>query len=251
MSAALATIRQLEELGFNAWPALQTQLHEGWLFRFADGYTKRANSVNAWMPGETPIAALIDHAEAAYAARGARAIFRLTPLAPIELDAALEARGYLHLDDSLVQSTVLPSEAGRDDDVEIQRDVSAAWIAEYVACSGLRASDAPTLERMLRSIPAPVAFAALHIDGTAVAFGYAALERGHVGLFDIVSQRQARRRGFGLRVVRALMDWARQAGAYHAYLQVVAANGPARSLYAGLGFRTVYGYHYRVAPTSR
>jgi len=249
MSASTATIRRLEELGFNAWPALQTMVQDGWLFRFADGYTKRANSINAWMPGETPIATLIADAEAAYAARGLRAIFRLTPLAPAALDAELDARGYAMLDETLVQCAELPTETADDPDIEIVDAPSPAWLGAYTACSGLRAGDAPTLERMLRSIPAPSAFVVLRVDGAAQAFGYAACERGHVGLFDIITHRDARRRGFGRRVVTRLMRWGRQVGAGQAYLQVVAANAPARRLYGELGFRTVYGYHYRVART--
>ena len=37
----------LEELAMNAWPAIQTYLYDGWIVRFANGYTKRANSVTA------------------------------------------------------------------------------------------------------------------------------------------------------------------------------------------------------------
>ena len=37
----------LEHLAFNAWPALRVVVQGNWLLRFADGYTKRANSINA------------------------------------------------------------------------------------------------------------------------------------------------------------------------------------------------------------
>ena len=41
------TVRRLEELAFRGWPALEARDSAGWRLRFAGGYTKRANSINA------------------------------------------------------------------------------------------------------------------------------------------------------------------------------------------------------------
>ena len=43
-------VRRLEELAFRSWPALETRDIAGWRLRFAGGYTKRANSINALRP---------------------------------------------------------------------------------------------------------------------------------------------------------------------------------------------------------
>lgn len=49
--------------------------------------------------------------------------------------------------------------------------------------------------------------------------------------------------------MESLIAWARdEAGARRMWIQVVEANAPARALYRDLGFVTLYGYHYRVAP---
>lgn len=39
-----------EELSMNAHPAIKTHVYDGWLLRFANGYTNRANSVNMIYP---------------------------------------------------------------------------------------------------------------------------------------------------------------------------------------------------------
>jgi ribosomal protein S18 acetylase RimI-like enzyme len=69
-----------------------------------------------------------------------------------------------------------------------------------------------------------------------------------VGLFDIVVDPAARRRGAGKRITAALMAWGRSLGAAGAYVQVVASNVAAIGLYERLGFRVAYGYHYRIRP---
>jgi len=39
-------IQLYEELSLNAHPSLQTQVYDGWILRYANGYTSRANSIN-------------------------------------------------------------------------------------------------------------------------------------------------------------------------------------------------------------
>jgi len=74
------------------------------------------------------------------------------------------------------------------------------------------------------------------------------LQDGCLGLFDIITDEGQRRRGYGRQLMQGLLAWGKQQGARSAYLQVMLNNPPALALYAGLGFREVYRYWYRVKP---
>src|ERR1700710_2431845 len=95
-------VRALERRAFRAWPALETDPAAGWVRRFSGGYTKRANSINALERHIEFNQALKVALEAPYRARGLPPIWRLTPLAPPEVDAALAGVGYRRIDESLV-----------------------------------------------------------------------------------------------------------------------------------------------------
>ena len=86
-------IRSLEERSINAWPALQTVLFGGWVFRVSKGHTKRANSANAINP-TVPFDEVRAASEYLYALHNLPAIFRLSPLAAPEIDKALDDAGY-------------------------------------------------------------------------------------------------------------------------------------------------------------
>jgi ribosomal protein S18 acetylase RimI-like enzyme len=101
---------------------------------------------------------------------------------------------------------------------------------------------------LLQGIRTDHAFGAIAPQETAIACGMAVLERELVGLFDIVTRPNARRRGHARMLVESLLDWAYGSGARHAYLQVMQNNHAARALYEDLGFETLYEYWYRVAP---
>jgi len=75
--------------------------------------------------------------------------------------------------------------------------------------------------------------------------GQIAREGDLVGLYDIFTAPAARGRGLATAFCAGLLGRAGQAGARTAYLQVDAANAPARQVYLKLGFQDGYTYHYR------
>lgn len=237
-------IRALEERGLNAWPALQTMLVDGWVLRFADGYTKRANSACPLGPDAAPAGAVAGAVEAAYARHGLPAIFRLTPLAPPGTEDWLESRGYRAFEECLVMTAPLSPAAAAGGGVTILPAPDAAWLDGFAAGNRYGPSVRPALERLLAAIRPQPGFATLAEAGEARAWGLAVAERGLVGLFDILVEAPHRRRGLGRRLVAALMEWGREQGAGEAYLQVVGTNAAAIALYGKLGFTGAYCYVY-------
>src|SRR5256885_5002540 len=77
--------------------------------------------------------------------------------------------------------------------------------------------------------------------GEVVGFGLAVVERGCVGLYDIVITPALRGQGLGRALVHGLMHWGQTQGAQWAELQVRAPNMVARGLYESLGFQALYG----------
>ena len=247
----------LEERGFNAWPAPRNVYFGGWVFRLGGGYSKRANSanalgdrrelraesINAWTP-QRDFRDVMAEAERVYAANGLPTIFRLTPLAGPEADALLAAAGYEAQDRYSVMTAPL-HEAAPAAEVRIAPGATPAWLNGVTAAQGVAPSHRAIHDRIVQSIALPTGFATAFVGDAPAGFGLGVVDRGAVGLFDIVVRPEFRGRGLGRGLTRALMAWGQGEGAKAAYLQVFDANRVAIGLYESLGFRAAYPCHYR------
>jgi GNAT superfamily N-acetyltransferase len=240
------SIETIESKAFRAWPALETRSTQGWVQRFAGGYTKRANSINALEKEAIFTQEMKNALEAPYLERGLPPIWRLTPLAPAGTDQALAAAGYRRIDESHVQLAPLGNAFVLDPDVRVAPSPSAAWLAGFAELTPVAPQHRETMTRMLRSIAAPVAFASVEDAEGPMAFALGVADGEHVGLFDVLVAPRARRQGLARRLTQSIGAWGKAQGARSIYLQVVATNAAALPLYASLGFETVYSYAYRV-----
>lgn len=112
----------------------------------------------------------------------------------------------------------------------------------------------PVHQRIVSAIPARgtlrLNLACLEHAGRLVACGMGVVERPYLGLFSLITDPVLRRQGYGRAAVMGLLGWGITEGADFAYLQVEEDNGPARRLYAGVGFSELYRYWYRVKDVS-
>ncbi|MCC5979610.1 MAG: GNAT family N-acetyltransferase [Salinarimonas sp.] len=239
----------LEERALNAWPALQSLIVDGWLVRFADGYTKRANSACALPSGARPLAEAGPAIEDLYRRNGQEPIFRLTPFATRGDDAWLDARGYARIEPTSVMYCEDPAgHATKDPALGFASTPDETWLAGFIAENRHGTHIRPTLIAMLAAIRVEAFYATLIIDGEPCGYGLAVIERGCVGLFDILVASHLRGRGLGRRLVAGMLAEAVQRGAGAAYLQVLETNETAIALYRRLGFTESFSYAYRVAP---
>lgn len=238
----------LEELALNAWPSLQTVVDDGWILRFADGYTGRANSVNILYPSTDNLESKIARCEARYTARGLPTTFKMTPATqPANLDSILESRGYELKRDTMVKTAQLDGlPAPEAHTVTLTSDVSDDWMRVFCALRDMDEHYLPIMGRILNNIISSVCYATLWQGDMPAAVGLAVAERGYVGLFDITTAPGFRNRGLGRQLVLHLLRWGQANGATQSYLQVMSDNAPALRLYDKLGFRDVYPYWYRV-----
>ena len=108
------------------------------------------------------------------------------------------------------------------------------------------ASDEEYAERsaIAARTPRPRRFAMLQRDGATAAVGLTVVTGAWAAIFLMRTHPAHRRRGLARDILAALLGWARDQGASHAFLQVEAANASAIALYAGAAFESAYSYRY-------
>jgi ribosomal protein S18 acetylase RimI-like enzyme len=239
--------RRLEELGLNSSAPPGQLVYDGWLLRLLKGKAKRARSVNPVYPSKAELATKIAYCERLYRSAGLPAIFRITPFSePAALDSDLERRGYGRFDPTAVEAAPIDPARLAADGAEPME------LPEWVdAVGGMRGSPAEHraahLAR-LRGMPLALRAVAMRAGGRVVATGLTIVEDDCAGLFDIITDEAARRRGHARAIVATLLRAAWELGARHAYLQVNLENEPARRLYRQFGFEERYQYWYRGRP---
>ncbi len=248
MNRQVNELRQLERTMFRAWPSFEAADYDGWVLRFADGYTKRANSINPHFGSSLPLAVKIAHCQTLYQERGLPTIFRLTPFSqPAELDGTLVELGYDILDQSLVMTCSLDDipDLGTGFSQHMSGD---EWFDAFDRLCGLAASERIPHRRIIELSVGECCFTTITKDGEPSACGLGVLVDDAVGLFDLFTAKSHRCKGFGASIAGSILQWAHRCGARTGFLQVHSQNLPARRLYERFGFEVAYRYWYRLVP---
>jgi ribosomal protein S18 acetylase RimI-like enzyme len=239
----------LESRLVNAWPSFDYQIYDGWILRLANGYSKRANSATPFTPGAALDDDLVDSMIGHFVEANVRPTFRLNGLEAAGTDELLKLRGFKEFEPThVLTAPIRDGDCTPDPEVQLESQVSKRWVRETAASYGGDKADDEMLLRIVSRIRQQVAYATLNLDDRPVAWGLGVVERGYLGLYDIVVSPDLRGIGLGRRVVSSLIAWGCAQGAHTAYLQVREENEIARSLYEALGFGIAYRYTHRVMP---
>jgi GNAT superfamily N-acetyltransferase len=247
-------ILAIERVAFEAWPAAEVRALGGWRLRFNHGVTNRGSSV--WPgpgPCETPLEERFAEVERFYAERSAAACYQVSPAAdPPALDARLAARGYEAFSPVSVEVAAVGEVLARATPLEVDAACSDTLPEEWFDVSGRRGrfrEDAVAVYRtLLERLHGRAGFALARAGGQVAAVGLAVAAPPWVGVFSMLTLESYRRQRLAEAVLAAIARWALERGAERMYLQVEVENQPARSLYARVGFRPRYEYHYRREP---
>jgi GNAT superfamily N-acetyltransferase len=244
-------MRHLEELAANAWPGLRGALVDGWVVRFARGYSRRANSVLPLYGGVMHLESRIARCEDLFRSEGIAATFKLFPGAePGSLDAELEQRGYARQASTsmmiLEHLTRSGPELPKGMEWSLSEVLTEPWFQVYAADHAAQGRDLEAARAIMEHIVPGHRFCLLKGEDGPVACAMVVLEDGWAGVFDVVVRKDLRGKGLGRLIMERTLAEAAAAGARRSYLQVMDENRPAVSLYQSMGFRLAYPYWYRV-----
>ncbi|MEQ9367269.1 MAG: GNAT family N-acetyltransferase [Leptospirales bacterium] len=263
-----ATIRMIEEFSLNAWPALQQLYFQGWILRFAEGFSRRANSVHS---SYGPVAGgdlkdLLELCEGVYLARGLAPVFRITPASrPGNLDEALASRGYRREGETLVLSRNLSAPDGQglqppgfDEDAggagallcEGLERGGEEWLAGVTELRGRPAKSISVFRNILSGIITRACYVLLKSEDRPAACAMGVLQQNWVGVLELARADAFRGRGYGRAALNLVEEWAAAYGANRAYLACEATNRPALQMYHDAGYSELYRYWYRVRPAA-
>jgi GNAT superfamily N-acetyltransferase len=237
----------VEELSMNAWPSIQTVLLDGWVLRMANGYTKRANSVNPLYSFQDNLDKKIKYCENIYRKNDLPVVFKIIDCEEYKIiDRRLEQLNYKKIDLTSVQVCNSISLEYITDKINKNTEFNEEWKNCFYSCNGIEdIKIIDTIELMLKNIKGDIIAVYKKEKGSFIGCGYGVIEKGFIGIFDIIVKEEFRGKGYGKEIVQILLGKAKEIGIEKAYLQVVENNSIATRLYKELGFNEIYKYWYR------
>jgi GNAT superfamily N-acetyltransferase len=247
-------VRFLQENLINSWPAKYYFFHNGWILRFNNGVTYRANSVIPlnYYGNKTTIYKDIEIVERAYQKYNLPTVFMM----------------HDHYKPSYLKSTLIESEYKEYDftigmgghikdftSLKVNKTFSYSFYNErttensdFLSKYSARPKDQQIIIKEITQrikIPKKCFILARYQEKVIGTLMGVLEQNGILYLADIVVDPTHRRKGIAISLCyKAIIDWALPKNAKFVWLQVEIVNKNAINLYKKLGLRELYHYHY-------
>lgn len=237
-------VESIERATVQAVAPAEVEAFDGWLAALDPGTIRRAASAAPLRHDLVADPEGLDQIEAAYAARGLSAAFRLSDDPRLEgVRTELRRRGYRAEQPTLVKTAATARLAALSaTPAQVLARPDAAWGAVFVG-EGFDPVDGANRVRALSRSPEAV-YGAVRDGEATVAVGVCAFGFGWASVHGMRTARDRRGEGLAGRVLAGLARAALDRGVERVFLQVEEANAPARALYARAGFTRAWRYLY-------
>lgn len=245
---ALPSVIEVETAALTAWPGLYTAYDGHWVWRAARGYSNRANSIQCLDPSDSRDAALrLARFTDLFTRHGLKPVFKTSPLTAPEITRALDVLDWQNFGASHVLRMEIGSRAWTPRrHTALFAPTDPDWHLIQAEMSGYNDYDSESVRLILERIACDSrGIIAYDANGVPAAAALAGVANGVAIFGNVVARLSHRGQGFGRAVMDAALNWARDAGATAAGIQVAAENATAIKLYTSLGFGDGYDYVYR------
>lgn len=170
-------IRFFEEISSNAHVALNMMQYDGWILRFANGHTNRANSVSVIYPSTLRLDVKVPYCEEIYRKANLPCVFKLTEK-DIELNNYLEDRDYEMLTPTDVMILDLKKKHFQKRACIFSKEPTEEWLHSYFAFEGITdATKQETFRKMFSKVLVDTTYCSF-FSNEMVACASAAIEQG-------------------------------------------------------------------------
>jgi len=247
-------IKRYQEFLMNSWPAHHYYFLNGWILRFNDGITSRANSVFPlrYTGSQKTLVEDIKIVEQAYGEYNLPPIFTMHEFhEPKNLKAMLIKRGYHTFD----FTNALGIEIHEIKKTNITNDFKYEFydtrtneFSDFLArFSGRNEKEQVIIDEIASRmiIPKKLFIVARSQDEIVGCLMAVLIPQGFLYIGDVLVHPNYRRQKLATSLfIKLMKEWAVPNGAKYVWLQVETENSGALNLYSNLGLKKIYSYYY-------
>lgn len=239
-------IIEIELMMMRSWPALEEKTYDGWIMRFSEGYTKRANSINPMYESYFDLEEKYEYCRKLYEEKKLSMIFKIMESDNFkDVDNFLENKGLQKRELVIIKEIDIEEINYNIEKINISWGFDKKWFDFFSLENKLSSKEEKILKKILDKNTDNNIYFSKEIKGEIVACGMAVVEEVRIGIFNIFVKESKRKKGYATEIIKAILVEARKINIRKGYLQVINNNEHAIKLYKKMGFEEKYRTWYR------